>query len=668
PGLLPTVADSATTGYAYTFSPTDSVNYTGASGTVTLVVNRRTLSVTADDKTKVYGEANPEFTVAFSGWVEGEDLGVLETQPTATCPADAFSDAGTYAITPANGSAANYAFSYLSGTLTVAKADQAILFPAIGTQAVTNTLRLSVSADSGMAVSLAVLAGPAALSAGTNLGFTAAGTVGIAATQGGNGNWNAASATNSFDVVGVITNVAPDNGTVFGGTEVVIDGLWLGDGSSIASVTLCGVEAHIVSQGIHSVTVRTGEAPPVETNGAVVVESGFGTVVMANAFTYRPVPLAPTALSAVDITDAQFTARWVNNDETATHYFVDVSESTNFTAMTGVYSNYTFGASTAGLVTGLVDGVTYWYRVRAANQYGSSLDSNVIEVPVSANTPYVQYEITNGVVSAGTGSAVDLTELFHGNQMTYAVVSNSNPALVAATIVGTELALDYTPNMTGRADITVRVADANGFWVETTITVQVVAAPGVAVGAVSFNRQIGVFEQVVSVTNASASHRANSVTLTIADLTADATVCNATGTDSAGNPLIQWNGLLAPLGVQEFTVQYYTPYRGTTPSATITASLSLEDLQSAIEGRTFSLNGSPQEIDGAQAFLLEFDAVPGRTYFIQYSADLSTWKTVYPGLVAPVNRMQWIDSGPPATESAPGDAGSRFYQIIELAE
>jgi hypothetical protein len=44
------------------------------------------------------------------------------------------------------------------------------------------------------------------------------------------------------------------------------------------------------------------------------------------------------------------------------------------------------------------------------------------------------------------------------------------------------------------------------------------------------------------------------------------------------------------------------------------------------------------------------------------------WKTVYPGIVAHVNRIQWIDSGPPATESAPGDVPLRFYRVVQEIE
>lgn len=66
-------------------------------------------------------------------------------------------------------------------------------------------------------------------------------------------------------------------------------------------------------------------------------------------------------------------------------------------------------------------------------------------------------------------------------------------------------------------------------------------------------------------------------------------------------------------------------------------------------------------------FMVEFSAVLGKTYFIQYTSALSLpWITVSPSIVATVNNMQWIDSGPPATESAPNTVPSRFYQVIQV--
>jgi hypothetical protein len=577
-----------------------------------------------------------------------------------------FSGAGSVSVAACQAGDTNWNPACATNTFEVIKVDQTVHFPAIGMQEVTNRVQLTATASSGLEVTFSVVSGPASISGGTALTFSGAGSVSIAARQAGNTIWNPAGTTNTFDVVGIITNVSPVIGSELGGTAVAISGLWLGSGTNITNVTLCGVSANVISQDVHFVTVLSG-ATNITTNltGNVEVASDFGKILLTNAFTYCPVPEAPVACSAVNITSNQFTARWMAADNT-THYYLDVSESTNFTATTGIYSNWSAGNATAGLVTGLTDGVTCWYRVRAANEFGSSENSNLIEVPVSTNTPYVAWEIIDGVASSGSSDVLDLTKLFHGSGMIYEVVSNSNPSLVTATIIGTELVLEYADDVTGTASITVRVTDPDtGFGVENTITVSVVSPPVVTRGTVTLNTQNGLFEQVISVNNVSALS-ANSVTLTASNLTAGAKLYNATGMDLAGNPEIHWIGTLAAGASMDFVLQYYSALRGVVPGADVIVSLSLEDLPDEVTGSPFGLSGEYRNLDGSSSFLIEFEAVPGKTYHIQYTDSLSNpWKTVQPGIVAPANRIQWIDSGPPGTECAPGDAGQRFYRIIE---
>ncbi|HJT76626.1 MAG TPA: MBG domain-containing protein, partial [Gemmataceae bacterium] len=84
-----------------------SVNYaaqgnflaTGAAGT--LHVTPATLLVTPADASKVYGQANPSFAYAVTGFVNGEGPSVLSGSPSLTTPATAASPVGAYAITAA---------------------------------------------------------------------------------------------------------------------------------------------------------------------------------------------------------------------------------------------------------------------------------------------------------------------------------------------------------------------------------------------------------------------------------------------------------------------------------------------------------------------------------------------------------------------------------------
>lgn len=98
--------------------------------------------------------------------------------------------------------------SYSTGavaSVTTPKVFQAVTFPAIADQIVTNHVALTASASSGLTVGFAVLSGPALLSEGSNLTFTGAGTVSVMALQGGDTYWGAASWTNTFRVRGLYT-------------------------------------------------------------------------------------------------------------------------------------------------------------------------------------------------------------------------------------------------------------------------------------------------------------------------------------------------------------------------------------------------------------------------------------------------------------------------------
>jgi len=95
-------------------------------------------------------------------------------------------------------------------------------------------------------------------------------------------------------------------------------------------------------------------------------------------------PNAPTATAATNITQTSFTANW-NSVSGATGYYVDVSTSSSFSNY--VYQNEDVGNETSYNFDGLLCNTTYYYRVRAYNNYGISGNSNTISVLTSACCP-----------------------------------------------------------------------------------------------------------------------------------------------------------------------------------------------------------------------------------------------------------------------------------------
>jgi filamentous hemagglutinin family protein len=93
-----------------------SSNYEMSFEAGTLTVNQRAITITADDKSRTYGDANPEltWTVSEGDLVNGDTLsGTLSTEATA------LSGVGDYAIAQGTLDDANYAITFEEGTLTV---------------------------------------------------------------------------------------------------------------------------------------------------------------------------------------------------------------------------------------------------------------------------------------------------------------------------------------------------------------------------------------------------------------------------------------------------------------------------------------------------------------------------------------------------------------------
>ena len=97
-------------------------NYAFSLTNNTLEVTPAALTATADDQSRAYGAVNPVLTISYSGFVNGEDTNVLTTLPSAGTTANNLSGTGAYPITLSGGSATNYVFTLVPGTLTVTQA------------------------------------------------------------------------------------------------------------------------------------------------------------------------------------------------------------------------------------------------------------------------------------------------------------------------------------------------------------------------------------------------------------------------------------------------------------------------------------------------------------------------------------------------------------------
>jgi hypothetical protein len=106
--------------------------------TATADITPAPLTATADDQSRAFGEANPSLTISYAGFVVGDDVGDLDSLPTASTTATINSQPGTYPITLTGGADNNYTFNLVNGTLTITN----LVLPEI----------VSISVENGVAV------------------------------------------------------------------------------------------------------------------------------------------------------------------------------------------------------------------------------------------------------------------------------------------------------------------------------------------------------------------------------------------------------------------------------------------------------------------------------------------------------------------------------------
>lgn len=195
-----------------TFTPTDSTNYTTTTATMVVTVtkaNQPALAIVSDD-TLVYGST---LNVVTTG---GAGTGVLNLQVSAgPCSLSGVvlsaSSTGTCTLTADKPGDDDYnAATQATATVTVIKADQTISFtssPPLVPRPL-GTYSVSASSTSGLPVSLSIttglgtVCGISGAGADETVTFNTSGTCTITATQGGDGNYNAATAVTQTIVVG----------------------------------------------------------------------------------------------------------------------------------------------------------------------------------------------------------------------------------------------------------------------------------------------------------------------------------------------------------------------------------------------------------------------------------------------------------------------------------
>ena len=95
-------------------------NYSLADESVTAVIQKKSLRITASNASVNYGSSAPTITPIYQGFAGSEDASVLDTAPTCSSAYTNTTSAGLTVVTQCSGAAdGNYSFIYESGTVTV---------------------------------------------------------------------------------------------------------------------------------------------------------------------------------------------------------------------------------------------------------------------------------------------------------------------------------------------------------------------------------------------------------------------------------------------------------------------------------------------------------------------------------------------------------------------
>ncbi len=305
----PALATAATTASGVNSYPITTAIGTLASGNYSftfvdgsLAVTKAPLTVTADNKNRVYGVADPAFTATLTGFVNSDTSAVITGAAAFSTTATGTSPAGAYPITPAVGTlaATNYAFTtFVAGTLTVGQVSQTIAFGALADKTFGDpAFTVSATASSGLTPTFSIVSGQASIS-GNTVTVTGLGTVVVRVAQAGDANFTAAVPVDrSFTVVAAATAAAVN----LGGLSAIYDGT---PKSVTVSTSPADLAYTLTYAGSTTAPTNAGSYAVVATvTSANATGTASGTLVIAQAtqtVTFGALPAVVTVGSPITV-------------------------------------------------------------------------------------------------------------------------------------------------------------------------------------------------------------------------------------------------------------------------------------------------------------------------------------------------------------------------------
>jgi hypothetical protein len=205
-----------------------------------------------------------------------------------------------------------------------------------------------------------------------------------------------------------------------------------------------------------------------------------------------------------------------------------------------------------------------------------------------------------------------------------------------------------------------------------------VRAQTISAGAIANvpDDQTGYFFQLLSVRNNSATNYPG-LRVLVRNMPADSQtnivrVANAHGLTNLSETITNVPYFdFGPIGAGQtipFQIEWYISNRRTLPSPTFQAIVMATPLV-ILPPTVIVTNNATRIVEGK--FFAEFKSEQGRAYYIEYNNSLTStneWKISMPPVRGTGATVQWVDTGPPRTESLPLTTTQRFYRVLVVAE
>ncbi len=371
-----------------------------AQKSVSVTINKATLTCKADNKSINYNSNPPTYTATYSGWKGSDNTSVLSGTLSFACSYAKGSNAGSYTITPSGGTASNYNITFQTGTLTVNKINPTVTAPTAKSLTYNGSAQALVNAGSTTGGTLQY-----SLTSGSGYGNaiptqTAAGTYRVYYKVDGNDNYNAvAEASVSVTISKAALTCTADNKSANYGDNppsytATYSG-WKGsDNTSVLSGTLSFACSYAKGSNAGSYTITPSGVTA--SNYAITFNNGTLTVNKAD-----PVVTAPTAKSLTYNGSAQA--------------LVNAGSTTGGTLQYSLTSGSGYGNAIPTQTA--ADTYTVYYKVDGNDNYNAvaeasvSVTINKADVILTAPTPIEGLVYTGAaqtLINAGTVTGGEL--------------------------------------------------------------------------------------------------------------------------------------------------------------------------------------------------------------------------------------------------------------------